>query len=211
MRHLSEDGTLDSLVDWFYTEVKSALARGISAARATYDSTGNIKLARMHGGAAIGKWYAANTIYNRGPSIELLLKELQPHNIELPAMLGTSRQREDEGYSNSKNLRNLITDIIPVLAKRGFTRQASGLAAAVRVYLDRMAEIELEHSPAPDVKVSKKADSTSAQASSAERMIMDIIKQLPKDIQGDVRSEVARRGNTLQALKTSLDDRGISL
>lgn len=206
---LLEDKSTDSIVDWFTSSIKSACERGAQIAEKTYDTTGNDKLARMHGGAAIGKWYAENVINRGGPSVALFLKLLQPHNVKLPDILGTGLQKEQGGYSNSGNLRKVIADISPVLKAKGYDAAVDSLQRSLDSYAARISQIGLDDDE-PVEQTVKKTD-MAPQYTGAEQIVMDIIKQLPANIQADVRRESARKGNTLQALRTILAARGIKL
>lgn len=201
----------DSIVDWFAESMSSTYAKAYDVASKTYESTDNLKLAKMHGGAMLGKWYATYVINVNGPSLPQLLKSLKPHNIQLPEILGTHAQKEAEQYSSSRNLQTLIHELIPLLHKRRFSKAADSLYAATTSYAQKMSVLgqEDDEDDVPPAKV--KNPTVDAQHSAAQQMVMSTIAQLPRDIQATVRQQVSRKGNTMQALRDVLKANNIQM
>lgn len=191
-----------SMVDWFVNGVKDAYDRAANAASKTYDSTDNLKLARMHGGAALGKWFAENVINHRGNSVNGLLRELRAINL-MPEMPGTHRQREEDNFSMSSALQTLVANLRPVFAQRGYGKQYQQIIDAQKKYADVIKRIK-EQDSAEEVVAALKAPPREDPNLQAHALMNNVISQLPKEHRGPARDYVSRRGFTPQALQQYL-------
>jgi hypothetical protein len=167
----------------------------------------------MQAGMVIGKWYSQNVITHGTYSINDLVNTLKPHTIKIPDILTTSRQKEEQGYSSSRNLQNLVTGLIPILQKRGYVTQAKILANAQNTFITKMEKL-LASDPDDDIPQQtrpKQRSNIGSQHNQANQIVQDAISRLPTDIRHSVRTAVAARGNTIAALSAELQRRGIQL
>ena len=136
-----------------------------------------------------------------------MLKLFQPHRVKISPIITDSRQKEKLQYSSSKELHSLINQLIPVLKSKGFKTQASRLETIRDTFAMKLEKLFTVEDDEPKEKT--KHDNT--QQEQAIKVVMDVIKNLPKEVQHSVRTEVARKGNTLQALSQVLRSKGIKV
>ncbi len=190
----------DSLVAWLVSGVRTAVEKGISAAEATWDSTGNKRLAKMHGGGALGKWFAANAMPGRGrDSVYDVVVALKQKEL-MPIIQSITGKREEAGFSYSKALQNLIGGLLKPMVVRGYKREAAMLNDALVKFNNAMDAIgNGDNEEDDDIKVAR--EPVEDPNKQAHAIINSVIKELPKELQGDARTYVTRRGFTLQALQ----------
>jgi hypothetical protein len=204
---LDESMGEQAVVDWFVTEVLATYRKAISIAKSTYDTTGSIKLAKMHGGGAIGKWTSANWIANPRFSVTGVCSSLGVKNAT-PEILGTRWQREEAEFSWSAVLRDVIEAITPTLIKKGYQAQARRLQTGYEIYRHEISLIGKEPEQQQPVAPAPPKEDPNKQA---HAMINHAISSLPKDLQAPAREYVSRRGFTLAKLKEFLATRGIQM
>lgn len=198
-----------SVVDWFVSAMVPLFSTAYNRAESTYNDSENTKAARMQAGMVLGKWYSENVITRGSYSLNDLVNLLKPHDVKIPDIITDRKQKEEMQYSSSGNLQQLITDLVPVLQRKGYGPQSKILANALDTFRKKMTAlfagpVEEPVRARPDPVVGNQRDQ-------ANQLVQDIISRLPRDVQHDVRTAVARRGNTLAALSAELEARGIRM
>ena len=202
----------NSIVDWFVESMSAIHRVALTRAESAFNSSGDARVARMQGNGVLGKWYSENVITKKRESLESLISSLKPHNVKLNPIITTGKQKESLQYSSSNELRQLISRLIPVLRTKGYKNQADRLETISSSFKEKMQKIltsDSDDESEPETKTKPKHDNT--QQDQAIKIVMDVIKGLPKDVQHEVRTEVARRGNSLQALNQVLKAKGIKV
>jgi hypothetical protein len=163
----------------------------------------------MQAGMVIGKWYSENIITRGKYSLNDLVNLLKPHNITIPDIITDRKMKEEMGYSSSGNLQQLITDLVPVLAKKGYANQSKILNTTLETFRKKMGAL-VTRDQEVEAPVRRVNDPVAGnQRDQANQVVQDIIGRLPADVRHSVRTAVAQRGNTLAALMQELDRRGI--
>lgn len=207
---LFEIASADSIIDWFVESMSAIHRAAYTRAESAFNSSGDPRVARLQGNGVLGKWYSENLITKRRESLESLVNLLKPNTIKLNPIITTGKQKEQMQYSSSRELQSFITRLLPVLKSRGYKTQVSRLETISNTFNTKMEKLfATEPDDEPEQKTKPVVDNT--QKDQATKMVMDAIKNLPKDIQHSVRTDVARQGNTLQALKKVLTAKGIKL
>lgn len=190
-----------SYAQWFVEHMRVVLDSAFYRAQKVYHNEGKKRVANMQIGLVLGKWYSTNVINHGGYSLSHLAREF---GLKLPDILTTGSSKQEQEYSSKANLMNLINQCIDAFGKHGMEREAKQLANQLQRFNDRVADLFKEESEDVGTSVAANADkreTLSKQQLEAERAVNDVIASLPKAIQHTIRTEVARRGNTLQALQ----------
>lgn len=204
---------LDSqfIEDWFVDSMVALFRTTYDRAESAMNNTDDFRVAKRVGASTIGKWYSANTI-NRGQyDLQSLITSMKLPPTTLPPLIGKQADKEAAGYSSSANMVSVINAVIKQLQKRGKGRLSDRLQRVLSDYRQSMirlgqGNIEEPVSPSP----APRNPTLSTQQQTAQSIVMDVISRLPNSVQHDVRTEVARRGNSLQALQQVLASRGLS-
>ena len=190
-----------SLVQWLVSEMRAAYAKAESAAIGTYETSGSMKVARMHAGAALGKWFASNVINSRGNSISAIAKQFGVQS-SIPELLGTHRQREEEQFSNSGALKGVLDALFEQFRKRGYADAEKTINSYQAKLADTLAKLSREDAGEQQAPAPKPKDTLGGeQRNQAVDMINQVLAGLPRDKQHDARAFLQRRGYTLQALQ----------
>lgn len=193
---------------WFIEHVRSVLDSAYYRAQKTYADSGNVRTAKMQTGLVIGSWYSRNVISNERMSIAQLARDF---NITLPVILTTRSSKEEAEYSSKRSFFNVVYDLIAVLNKNGFTKDSKRLQSIVNNYQDRIEKLfekEQESTPKHD---QAQRELQIYQQQTANAVVDQTIALLPEKLRHTIRTEVQRRGSTLQALQAVISLYGLSL
>lgn len=202
-----------SITEWFASNVVSVYAKACEQANNTFAETGTYKIAARMAGSILGRWYSANVINPSQYDIQSVVSSLNLPSDTIPQMIGIKSDRESMRYSASSNLTSVVLAVSDSLKQRGKKELAQKLSRAVDEYRSTLTKIrnqqKEEKDDNADVQLKQPKKSFADQKAVANALVMDVISKLPDSIRHSVRTEVARRGNTIQALQQVLNDKGI--
>lgn len=202
----------------YASQLALVLKGAVSAARDAAKTADTPRTVKGAAGKRLARWFNDN--YFNG--FERTLRALGSREVDQAlgrvTVHGSRAEREESGITASGTLLTLINTLPAALRKATpeLGRAADVLSRAADEFIRDMEQItksmQQSDEDEPTQKLPRREEGPDArgqQADQAEGIINSVLANLPRDIAGDIRNEIRRSSNRLQALQAALQKRNI--